>query len=169
METNEMTVEDTRMSDYLKQPLWSELLPGLWQGGTHRQDELGFGNQRRVTKQNFDVVYTMSAFSNPAHRGVTEIRFAINDAGMEDFDPEADLYPLVNMAHAHWKAGKKVLIRCQAGWNRSGLLMALVLIREGYDPTSAINLIRTKRSRQALCNYKFEEWLKNVDVEFWRN
>jgi hypothetical protein len=169
METNEMTVRDNRLNDYQTQPLWSQVLPGLWQGGTHRNDELGASNTQRVTTDNFDVVYTMSAYSNPAHRGVLEVRFAINDAGMDDFAPEADLYPLVVMAHNHWKAGRKVLIRCQAGWNRSGLLMALVLIREGYEPSYAISHIRNKRSRNALCNHKFVEWLENVDLDYWRN
>jgi protein-tyrosine phosphatase len=169
MDTREMTVQDTRLADYAQQALWSQVLPGLWQGGTHRNDELGNGNQRRITKDNFDAVYTMSAFTNPAHRGVKEVRFAINDAGMEDFNPQEDLYPLVLMAHNDWKSGRKVLIRCQAGWNRSGLLMALVLIREGYEAKEAIRLIRNKRSPHALCNDKFVSWLESVDPEVWRN
>jgi protein-tyrosine phosphatase len=111
----------------------------------------------------------MAAYSNPVHRGVLEVRFAINDAGMDDFAPEADLYPLVVMAHANWKAGKKVLIRCQAGWNRSGLLMALVLIRDGHAPSDAITHIRNQRSPHALCNNTFVDWLKNVDLDYWRN
>jgi protein-tyrosine phosphatase len=73
------------------------------------------------------------------------------------------------MAHADWKDGKRVLIRCQAGWNRSGLLMALVLIRDGHTASEAIDLIREKRSRHALSNFTFANWLLETNVEFWRN
>jgi len=49
------------------------------------------------------------------------------------------------------------------------LIMALVLIREGYTADEAINLIRTKRSKHALFNGRFENWLKEASVEAWRN
>ena len=87
---------------------------------------------------------------------------------MADFDPN-DLQGIVRMAHAEWKRGQRVLIRCQAGMNRSGLIMALVLIREGYTAQEAIDLIRTKRSKHALFNGRFEKWLSEVDVSAWRN
>jgi protein-tyrosine phosphatase len=53
--------------------------------------------------------------------------------------------------------------------NRSGLIMALVLIREGYTAEDAINLIRANRSKHALFNGRFEKWLKEASVEAWRN
>jgi hypothetical protein len=152
-----------------RENLWSEILPGLWQGGTHQEDEVGRGYRRRITKDNFDSVYTMCAMANPAHMGVKELRLAIRDGDMFDFNPEVDLYPLVVSAHADWKQGKKTLIRCQAGWNRSGLLMALVLIREGFTPEEAIFKIRDKRSHNALCNTTFAKWILGTDPEFWRN
>jgi protein-tyrosine phosphatase len=61
--------------------------------------------------------------------------------------------------HKAWKQGDKVLIRCQAGWNRSGLITALVLIKDGMDPAAAIDLIRERRSPSALCNRSFAAWL----------
>ena len=88
---------------------------------------------------------------------------------MSDFNATEDLYELVQTAHRDWKAGKRVLIRCQAGWNRSGLVMALTLIKDGYDPQAAINLIREKRVPEALSNRTFERWLLNdADLMFWR-
>lgn len=59
-------------------------------------------------------------------------------------------------------------MRCQAGLNRSGLVMALVLIREGYTADEAIALIRLRRGSAALCNHQFVAWLRQVDVEAWR-
>jgi len=38
-----------------------------------------------------------------------------------------------------WKAGKKILIRCQVGCNRSGLVMAIVLMKEGYSAKDSID------------------------------
>jgi len=59
-------------------------------------------------------------------------------------------------------AWKKVATRCQMGWNRSSLIVALVLLEEGYKAQEAINLIREKRSPAALCNPEFVRFLKKV-------
>ena len=62
-------------------------------------------------------------------------------------------------AHQRWASGQQVLIRCQAGLNRSGLLTALVLMLAGLDAADAIDLIRAKRSEIALFNDDFVDWL----------
>jgi protein-tyrosine phosphatase len=80
----------------------------------------------------------------------------------------AELFDIVRLAHADWKRGKRVLIRCQAGWNRSGLITALVLIREGMGAREAIDLIREKRSEWALCNKSFEKFLLEQDPKVWQ-
>jgi hypothetical protein len=47
--------------------------------------------------------------------------------------------------------------------------MALTLIRDGYAPEAAIELMREKRGPAAMCNPIFENWLVNqADVDFWR-
>jgi hypothetical protein len=153
--------------DYPKE-LWSELLPGLWQGGTDDDDIYDQLATPAITKKSFDFVITAYAWANPVDWFVKEIRFGFYDSDMADFDPN-DLHGIVRMAHEEWKRGQRVLIRCQAGMNRSGLIMALVLIREGYTAQEAIDLIRAKRSKHALFNGRFEKWLKEVDVSAWRN
>ncbi len=152
--------------------LWSEILPGLWQGGTDDYDVIAVAGHcpNRVTSTHFDSVYTLYARANAASWNVKEVRFGFADGDMTDFDPEADLYFAVREAHADWKAGKRVLVRCQAGLNRSGLVMALVLIREGYTPEQAVELIRQNRGDIALCNDTFVCWLTlRADVDFWRD
>jgi len=148
--------------------LWSEVLPGLWQGGTDDDDVFDQLAKPMITKKDFDLVITAYASANPVDWFVKELRFGFYDSDMQDFDPN-ELKPIVRMAHEDWKRGQRVLIRCQAGMNRSGLIMALVLIREGYTADEAINLIRTKRSKHALFNGRFENWLKEASVEAWRN
>ena len=173
-------------TNYYPVELWNEVCPGLYQGGTDDSDTMGaylresndFSYMRRygqistgqVTKKHFDTVATLYSAANAASHKVKEMRFAFHDGDMSDLDPERDLFFMVREAHADWKAGKKVLIRCQAGINRSGLVTALVLIRDGYSPEDAISLIRAKRCEAAISNRHFESWLLNeVDLDFWRN
>ncbi len=150
--------------------LHSEILPNLWQGGTHDYDTIGqYFAGLGPTLENYDAVYTLYGSANPAGWGVKEIRFAFFDGNMDDFDPESDLALPVAEAHRDLKAGKRVLIRCQAGLNRSGLVMALVLIRDGYAPDEAIALIRQQRGPDALFNGRFVDWLCNgADLSYWR-
>jgi hypothetical protein len=148
--------------------LWSELLPGLWQGGTDDDDVYDQLRTPMITKKEFDFVVTAYSCANPVDWFVKEMRFGFYDSDMTDFDP-AELQAIVRMTHAEWKRGQRVLIRCQAGMNRSGLIMALVLIREGYTAQEAIELIRSKRSKHALFNGRFADWLQKVDVLEWRN
>jgi hypothetical protein len=52
------------------------------------------------------------------------------------------------------------LVHCQAGLNRSSLVVALALIRSGQDPGEVILKLRTARSPAVLCNKAFEAWLR---------
>jgi hypothetical protein len=154
---------------HLGEPLWSEILPGLWQGGTADDDAKTFISKTRlpIKKGVFDTVVTLYAWANPVDWFVREIRYGVWDGNGKDFTPE-DIFDLVKVAHSDWKKGKKVLIRCQAGWNRSGLITTLVLIRDGMDAEDAIDLIRKQRSEFALCNRDFVRFLINENPEKWR-
>ena len=154
--------------NHFPQALYSQILPGLWQGGTRDHDVVGSRNPQPVTKAEFDTVVTCYGSASPADWGVREYRLGFYDGDMRDFDPMVDLLPLVAQAHQDWKSGKKVLIRCQAGLNRSGLVMALVLMRDGYSPEEAIDLIRAQRGPDALFNRTFTKWLINdAHPSFW--
>jgi len=144
--------------------LYNEILPNLFQGGTDDDDTIWERKrvEPRITKDLFDTVITAYQYANPADWLVKEIRYPFYDApNMKGVDFK-DLFQVVRVAHEDWKAGKKVLIRCQAGLNRSGLVMALVLMREGYSAEEAICLIRDKRSKNALFNSTFEKWLLSL-------
>lgn len=153
--------------------LWSEVLPNLWLGGTADNDRVGdkhceFDRQDiSIRVRHFDSVYTFYAHANPADWLVKEFRFGYFDSGETDFDLEA-FKRIALMAHADWKRGERVLLRCQAGLNRSSLIFALVLMIDGYTAQQAIDLIRDKRHAMALFNPHFVEWLLAQDLEFWR-
>lgn len=156
-----LTAPTLEASRYEDEPLWSEVLPGLWQGGTHDYDVTLYGGGRSkhgITENDFDFVTTLYASAKPVDWFVQEIRYGIYDSNMKDFDLD-ELLGVVSMTHAAWKRGKRVLVRCQAGWNRSGLVTALVMMKEGYSAQEAISLLRERRSPFALCNATFERWL----------
>ena len=56
-----------------------------------------------------------------------------------------------------------VLVHCQVGMNRSGLVTALALREAGMTSKEAIALIREKRDPLCLSNRTFEEWLLSLD------
>jgi hypothetical protein len=131
---------------------------GLWIGGTADDDVDVQKTVPAIQPKHFDTVVTAYAWANPVDWFVKEIRFGFYDGTMTDFDP-AELEDIVSMAYADWKRGKKVGIRCQAGMNRSSLICALVLMKDGFTAEQAIGLIREKRSKHALFNKKFVEYL----------
>jgi hypothetical protein len=49
-----------------------------------------------------------------------------------------------------------VLVRCKTGINISGLVMALMLIRDEYEPKDAIHLMRENRGQTVLSNRRFD-------------
>ena len=57
------------------------------------------------------------------------------------------------------RAAGPTLVHCQAGLNRSSLVIARALILSGMTARDAIDLIREKRSPVCLSNPSFEKWL----------
>jgi len=57
------------------------------------------------------------------------------------------------------EAGKRVLVHCWAGLNRSGVVSARALMFMGVPVTEAIARVRSARGAWALSNSAFVEWL----------
>ena len=141
-------------------PLYSEVAPNLFMGGTDDNATIDQAQKLRHFEgsNEFDCVVTLYAWAAPANWGVEERRFGFPDANIiEEYIPT--IVELAQWAHAKWAAGKKVNIRCQAGLNRSGLVTALTLMISGMSAQDAINTLREKRSDYALCNGEYERWL----------
>lgn len=109
----------------------------------------------------FNLVVTLYAGAAPSS-AVPEIRLAIADSFIDLVDLDA-VHALADQVHAAWTSGSKVLIRCQAGLNRSGLISALVLIRAGYTSDDAVDTIRAARGVSALHNPDFLRYLYSLD------
>ena len=163
-------IEAPDYDDLLGTDLWNEILPNLWQGGTDDFDIIGDQTYAQpflrdvayIKPEDFDTVVTLYQYANPVGWLVKEYRYCVYDAGIDLLD-KSELFATARFAYDEWKRGKKVLIRCQAGLNRSGLVMALVLMQDGYTAEEAIDLIRQKRNPYALFNKDFVRFLLNLD------
>lgn len=137
----------------------SEVLPGLFMGGDsgghHGTDSR---DPALIVSTPFDTVVTLYAQAQPAAVHVEELRYGFADGTMALIDVER-LLRTAQWARARWRSGDRVLVRCQAGLNRSGLVVCLVLMLEGLSPTDAIATVRQRRSPMALCNQGFVQWL----------
>ena len=138
-----------------------QILPRLFQGGTEDDHVIGeaipadhYRGERR-----FDLVVTLYADAQPAPWGVEEIRFGFPDGHLNKSAIERVLR-IALTAHDRWLAGERVLIRCQAGVNRSGLVTAIVLMLQGMSADEAISLLRERRSPLVLNNPDFERFLR---------
>ena len=134
----------------------SEIAPGLWMGGTRRDETIGVVQPMLgySPERDYDAILTLYAWAAPARWGVEERRLGFPDRQViADYVPV--IHDLADWAHDRWSSGCRVLIRCQGGMNRSGLLVALTLVRAGHTPEAAIELIREKRHPWALNNQSF--------------
>ena len=148
--------------------LYSMIAPNLFQGGTDDLDviHLAQTNNRPRTDLPFDAIVTMYAWARPADWKVQEFRYGVPDASITDIDLDR-LRQAVDFGYDRWKQGDRVLVRCQAGLNRSGLVLALILIKDGLTPTQAIAQIRQNRGEDALFNNNFHNWLMQEGEKFF--
>ena len=148
--------------------LYSMIAPNLFQGGTDDLDviHLAQTNNRPRTDLPFDAIVTMYAWARPADWKVQEFRYGVPDASITDIDLDR-LRQAIDFGYDRWKQGDRVLVRCQAGLNRSGLVLALILIKDGLKPAEAIARIRDNRGEDALFNRDFHNWLLTEGESFF--
>ena len=148
--------------------LYSMIAPNLFQGGTDDLDviHLAQTNNRPRTDLPFDAIVTMYAWARPADWNIQEFRYGVPDASIKDIDLDR-LRQAVEFGYDRWKQGDRVLVRCQAGLNRSGLVLALILIKDGLKPAAAIARIRDNRGDDALFNRDFHNWLLTEGESFF--
>ena len=151
---------------YEPNALFNEIAPNLFMGGTDDMDVIHFpAKNNKRTDLPFDAIVTMYAYAQPADWKVQEFRYGVPDAAIEDIDLDR-LKQAVEFGYNRWMAGDRVLVRCQPGLNRSGLVTALILMSTGLDAETAIEQIRTNRAEIALFNEDYVRWLKVEGATF---
>lgn len=134
---------------------WDEIIPNLFQGGHDWNNNANIWDSDVVLTDEFDVVF--SFFRRDGHgpsEGVEHHFLRIPDGILNDADV-AGVRDFADQAATAVRADRRTMARCQAGLNRSGLLVAFTLLRLGHSATDAIELIQTKRSPWALHNQHF--------------
>lgn len=114
---------------------WDEIAPGLWMGGHYWTDPAG-EPRPVVVGAEFELV--ISLFTRPGHGPDPHVEHLVGEP------PDA---------------GRRILVRCHSGDNRSGLVVAQCLDGGRLAPAAAIGLVRLGRSPRALHDETFTEYL----------
>ena len=130
-----------------------EVLPGLWQSGLPEDWDLLRAHVDAVV----DVADAGPGPSPQDLGDLTYVKAPLEDGGTLP-DPVV-LEHLTALVADLVRSGRRVLVHCTFGKNRSGLLMALV-VREllGCDGRTALERVRAVRHR-AVNNEAFAAWL----------
>jgi hypothetical protein len=137
---------------------WDEIIPCLFMGGHIRQGPSG-ERIPVVVGAEFDVV--ISLYRTDGHGPADAVEHHCREIpdGPLTAAQLADACELAETATAAVRGGRKVLVRCHSGYNRSGLVAVQALVHLGYQVDDAIFLVRYRRSKWALNNHLFVEYL----------
>ncbi|KKL93246.1 hypothetical protein LCGC14_1876630 [marine sediment metagenome] len=107
----------------------------------------------------FDVIVLSAREYQPAMPGYEVMHVPIDDANPS----HADRTRIRSAAQAvawHVRAGRRVLVTCHQGRNRSGVIAGLALVELGMPRNQAVRLIRTLRN--GLTNSHFYAMVKGT-------
>lgn len=145
---------------------WNEIVPGLFMGGQEKRmaSLLDFESGKVRVAAEFDAVFSFywapCGWEGPDD-DIAHIHYPIPDGALCEVEL-TQLQDYARMIAENVRAGNKVLVRCQAGLNRSGLVVGFALMELGYAPRAAIAQIRLRRSPDALCNKEFVRYLEEA-------
>lgn len=150
---------------------YHEILPNLFMGG-HLWKE-GFGNRdgrHSTVSSDMSWDYVVSSYISDAEESWPRcdtrlLIFNDTESGLNE-DTWERIRSAVDEVVSRWQKGQKVLVRCQAGFNRSGLVMSLVLMRLGFTAEGAINAVRKLRGKDVLINSVFESYVREREGEY---
>ncbi|MGH3999980.1 MAG: protein-tyrosine phosphatase family protein [Pseudonocardiaceae bacterium] len=122
-------------------PAWpaGEIVPGIWQSGSPQPGA------------HWDAVIDLDGSAPPLEGIAMYEHWLIEDGPAPE---RAVLVALADLVNDLRRARKRVLIHCAGGINRSGLLSAAALMRDGMSASKAIETVRLRRPG-ALNNREF--------------
>jgi len=95
--------------------------------------------------------------------GVELLRARLDDSGPPPTRREvAEAWGAAARVARRVRAGKRVLVTCAMGRNRSGLVAGFALVMLGYGRRQAVGMVRAARGPNALSNEYFVALLKGV-------
>lgn len=139
--------------------LYTHIEGNLWMGGCHNDV---------ILPDDFRFVVSMYPWEKYRLGPNTErFEYAMYDSNEVDAPMvEEASNKLVDLMHLANQSimRPRVLVHCQAGLNRSGIVAALALMKNGRTAREAIGLLREKRDEGVLCNHFFRDWLLAYDL-----
>ncbi|NUR61074.1 MAG: protein phosphatase [Catenulispora sp.] len=113
-----------------------------------------------IVADEFDAVYSLHtrAGHGPAD-GVRHLVLEVPDGVLTAAQLRA-VDRFAATAARDFADGQRLLVRCRAGMNRSGLVVASILIRSGFPLPDAVATVRRRRAAGALNNAHFVAYLE---------
>ncbi len=137
---------------------WNEVVPGLFQGGHDTRTRAAC-----VVGSEFDLVISLVTRSGYGpDEGVEHHVLRLADAAI-DTHLGLRVAELGELAADAVREGRRVLVRCTGGLNRSAVVTVHALRSLGYDVPAAIDLVRAARGPWALTNPMFVDHLHALD------
>ena len=135
--------------------------PGLWASRAPTPGRDGTYLQNPGVR--YDLIVSLTSWGSDSPHG------ALREAGryvwlpMVDADemPEAEVRLLAAEIADAVRAGREVLVHCDAGLNRTGVVVARALMELGEPVETAIAAVRASRGQWALSNAWFVDWLRD--------
>lgn len=135
----------------------------LWVGSAPEDPE--------AVSKHFDVLVLASNLHQNIFPAKKYPKVTLIKAPMRDDEPSTEESAIALKAglevYEHNKAGKRVLVTCQAGVNRSALIAAIAMVLSGLSADDAITRIRAARKPESGCmplfNQHFCELIRTVD------
>ena len=131
---------------------WNEVAPGLFMGGHDVRSQSGTAC---VVGDEFDLVVSLATREGYGPSpGVEHVVARLADAVL-DATSAARVRELGAAVADTVGEGRRVLVRCSGGLNRSGVVVAEALMRLGRTPEDAVTAVRKARGPWALTNPAF--------------
>jgi protein-tyrosine phosphatase len=115
---------------------WSMIIPNLWVGTSEWLAE----------RARFDAVLTLDG-TRDVGSGVKHMQYDMPTHMPPD---PARLQAACDWAQRRYTTGNRVLIRCNNGLDRSGLVAAKILVALGSTPQEAMDVVRMRRAPHAI-------------------
>jgi hypothetical protein len=113
----------------------------------------------------FNVIVLAAASYQPdasSFPGSVVIRAPLNDVdNVFPPDQQAIAVKAAEQVVSAYRKGKTILVSCQKGWNRSGVVTALALRIMGATAEQAITTVRAARGPDAVSNPAFYDFVMN--------